>query len=86
MTKFLLWLETVLTVPFFLLSWLLCSLFYAVRAGRDMARADTEAEKEAVLNKVFGSKEKTEKAGVENLDGYQPEPSAGPALPPPAAS
>lgn len=43
--------------PFFLLSWLLCGIAFAVYAGFLVAKADG-AEKEKVLAEMFGTKKK----------------------------
>ena len=59
MLKVLQKVETVITLPFFLLSWFLCSVFYALRAGFDLAKADG-TDKSAVLDKMFGKKEKND--------------------------
>jgi hypothetical protein len=55
--KILLALETALTLPFFLLSWFLCSMYFAVKAGNIMAKADS-AEKLEVLTGMLGGEKK----------------------------
>lgn len=57
MIKILLSVETILVFPFFLLSWLLCGIAFAVYAGFLVAKADG-AEKEKVLAEMFGTKKK----------------------------
>ena len=61
MRKLMLKMETALTLPFFLLSWLLCSVFYAVLAGRTLAKADG-GDKEKVLEELFGKKKAEDEA------------------------
>lgn len=50
----LLALETTLTVPFFLVSWLVCATGFAARAGFLMAKEGSEEVKEEILKKVLG--------------------------------
>jgi hypothetical protein len=49
----LLVLETVLTMPFFLLSWMLCGIVFAAIAGYRVASAFDQEEKKDVLEKIF---------------------------------
>jgi hypothetical protein len=56
--------ETAVTVPFFLLSWLLCSIGAAIFAGYTMARLEGQ-QKEELLTKMFGKGKTEKKDGVE---------------------
>lgn len=47
--------------PFFLLSWLLCGIAFAMYAGFLVARADGK-DKVIVLEEMFGGKKKEKKA------------------------
>lgn len=49
----LLRLETRLTKPFFIVAWFLCSIWYSIVAGRDMARFSEEEKR-----KVFAEMDK----------------------------
>jgi hypothetical protein len=54
-TKALLRIESFLTIPFFVTSWLVCAIGFAVRAGFLMAKADG-ADKSAILNQILKRK------------------------------
>lgn len=54
--RILLGLETAVAFPFFLISWLLCGVFYAVLAGHLMARSGGE-DKAKLLRHLLGKRE-----------------------------
>ena len=49
----LLAIESVLTIPFFVASWLVIAIGFSAMAGFQMAKA-AGAEKRAMLNRIFG--------------------------------
>lgn len=51
----LLGIETVLTTPFFVISWYACAIFFAIKAGFLMAKAEGAA-KPAVLDQLLKRK------------------------------
>ena len=52
MKKALLVAETVISFPFFLLSWMACAVWFAMRAGYLLASSDSE-DKRALLDEMF---------------------------------
>ena len=59
MTKWLLKIETVLTVPFFIASWLVCSVAIAVRGGYRLAVVYPD-QKRDVLDGIAGKQDAAE--------------------------
>lgn len=57
MKRALLTIETVWTLPFFFLSWLVCSIWFAVRAGWIVAGTSASG-KEQVLEHLFNKDNK----------------------------
>lgn len=54
----LLALETLVTLPFFALSWVVSAIGLAILGGFHFARLDTDQEKRAVLLKLMGEDKK----------------------------
>lgn len=50
--KTLLKIETGITTPFFIASWLCCAIFVAIKSGYTMAKLE-ESQKEVLLNSLF---------------------------------